>query len=247
MSFSKAIRAGILIVLVLSLVACAPSGASEVTPTVEATVAPTDTMEPPTETPAPTNTVAPTATGAATKAAANNAAGSAPAGDAPAGSATAGPAKSGAATSGGAASGGAATSGGAAASTGSGPADKYQYVSQTVADKIQVRPGATITVTWTVKNAGTAAWSTDYIFRYFSGVKAAKDFYNFSKIVAPEKTLDFTVSVVAPNEPGDYETWWKLTNAAGQNFGDINLLFTVTNTPNNSAKPTAKPSATTAP
>jgi hypothetical protein len=123
-----------------------------------------------------------------------------------------------------------------ASSSGSGPADKYQYVTQNVADKVQVRPGVEITITWAVKNVGTVAWTTDYTLRYFTGpANSAPNVVKFPKTVPPNSVANITAVIVAPKNTGDYDSWWKLTNAQGQNFGDVDLAFTVTNTPKNGA------------
>jgi len=121
------------------------------------------------------------------------------------------------------------------AGSSSGPVDKYQYVSQNIPDKIQVRPGVTITVTWAIKNIGTVAWTTDYTLRYFAGPpNSAPNIIKFPKTVPPGSIANITAAIVAPNVgvcPGDCDSWWKLTNAQEQNFGDVDLIFTVTNTP----------------
>ncbi|MDR3574481.1 MAG: NBR1-Ig-like domain-containing protein [Anaerolineaceae bacterium] len=114
----------------------------------------------------------------------------------------------------------------------SGPADKYKYVSQNYPDKTQVRPGVELTMTWAVENTGTTAWTTDYELRYFTGpANSAPNVVKFPKTVPPNTVANLTVEIVAPTNPGDYDSWWKLTNAQGQNFGDVDLMFTVTNTP----------------
>ncbi len=114
-------------------------------------------------------------------------------------------------------------------------ADKYQYVSQNIADNTQVSPGSPMTIIWTVKNVGKTEWTTKYILRYFAGPRGEVNSVAFSKKVGPDSTLDITVPLVAPLAPGTYNTWWKLTNEQGQNFGDVNLLFIVTNTPGSSS------------
>jgi hypothetical protein len=52
---------------------------------------------------------------------------------------------------------------------------------------------------------------------------------------------DFGIRLfTTPSEPGDYDLWFKLTNLAGQNFGDLDLVFTVSNNPVK-ATPTTAP------
>ncbi|MGE5223513.1 MAG: NBR1-Ig-like domain-containing protein [Omnitrophica WOR_2 bacterium] len=107
--------------------------------------------------------------------------------------------------------------------------DKYLYVGQNIPDNTQVAPGATLNIIWTVKNVGKTEWNTSYVLRYFSGPKPAKTLYNFPRKIAPEQQLELNLSLVAPQVPGTYNTWWKLTNDKSQNFGDVNFVFIVTN------------------
>lgn len=215
------------ILLILSLAACSSAAPVTSTPTLEptatitempATSTPTATEEMPTlqaDAPQGNSTKAPDATAA-------------PAAD----GATAAPTvANGAATA-------AATP--KPPASGGTPADKYQYLGQSIADKTQLRPNTPVTITWTIKNAGTTGWTTDYSMRYFSGVKGSKDYIPFSKVVGAEKTIDLTVSFTTPSSNGDYNTWWKITNAQGQNFGDLDFSFTVTNNPTRSTSTPAK-------
>lgn len=234
MSITKTTRLGLAILLItLSLTACAGGApAAAATPTV--TLAPTETAAP-TETPYPTETLpaAPTAaTTAGTPAAGTPAAGTPAAtlaGSTPAAGTT--PAA------------GAATKAVPAAG-GTGAADKYSYLGQSLTDKMQLLPGRQMSITWTIKNAGTNGWTKDYMLRYFSGPKADKDIYTFGKDVAAGGTLNLIVTFTTPSTLGDYDMWFKLTNAQMQNFGDLDFAYTVTNSPNNS--PTKAPAAPTA-
>jgi hypothetical protein len=49
--------------------------------------------------------------------------------------------------------------------------------------------------------------------------------------VAPGGQVTISVTFTTPTIPGDYNTWWKLTNLQGQHFGDVDFSFTVTTTP----------------
>ncbi len=213
MFLKKPLRAGLLTVLFLSLTACANATptASLATPTAE--VQPTETALPATETPIPAPTAMPaTPTGAPAAPDSNNP----PAAITPLTTPLANGQPAGQAQAGGP------------------PADKYAFLGQSLPDKLQVRPGTTLTITWTIKNNGTAGWTKEYRMRYFSGIQAKADTYNFSKDVPANGTIDLTVTILAPSAYGDYGTWWKLTNAQGQNFGDVDFSFTVTDNPSRS-------------
>jgi hypothetical protein len=216
-------------VILFSAAACTPKATPSPTAEPTATESPTETMEPTeieTETPevldTPETTVEPGST--ANPADANpvdpNAAGQQP-------------------TAAGA-SNAPATSAGQPVST---APDKYQYITQNLADGYQVRPNVSVTITWSIKNIGTTLWDKNYSLRYFAGPEVKNTFIPFPKTVAANAATDLTVTFTTPAQPGDYDLWFKLANAQSQNFGDLDFVFKVTNTPNNNVKPTAAPAA----
>jgi hypothetical protein len=226
MTSQRCARLGLIYVLILSslatmtLAACQPAASPPGAPT------PTDaaTQAPSAHTPLPTWTTVPTQTPEQPAATGTQ---SAPSPDGATPNATAG------ATAGAPASGATATKPPTAAQPPSGGAvqDKYQYLGQDIPDRTQFLPNRTVTITWTVKNIGTNGWTKDYTLRYFSGPKPAKDVYNFTKDVPANGTINFVVTFTTPAEPGDYDLWFKLTNLEGKNFGDLDLVFTVSNNP----------------
>lgn len=83
-------------------------------------------------------------------------------------------------------------------------------VGQTPSDGTVFSPRKKFKVVWTVKNTGTAAWRKHIIdYRYVAGDKFHKrDRYNMNFIVDPGETIDMSVEMHAPKEPGSYETVW---------------------------------------
>jgi hypothetical protein len=215
MTLQMMARLGLIcLMLLIGLAACAPAAPTlEPTATLEPTLAPTRTQFP-TDTPAPTATLTPDA--AAT--------GQPDPNSTPAAGGTAAP----------------TTAPQTNLSAGGAAPDKYQYLGQDIADRTQFLPNRQVTITWTVKNIGTNGWTKEYTLRHFSGPKPPKDVYTFTKDVPAGDTINFVVTFTTPSEPGDYDLWFKLTNLAGQNFGDLDLVFTVSNNP-------VKATATTAP
>jgi hypothetical protein len=123
-------------------------------------------------------------------------------------------------------------------SAGGAAPEKYTYLGQDIPDRTQFLPNRTVTITWTVQNTGTVPWTKDYTLRYFAGPKPATEVYPFTKDVPVNDTINFVVTFTTPAEHGEYDLWFKLTNASNQNFGDLDLVFTVSSTP---GQPTAPP------
>jgi len=117
--------------------------------------------------------------------------------------------------------------------------DKYQYLGQSIPDHTQFLPNVAETITWTIKNTGTTGWTTAYMMRYFSGPKADQDVYTFTKDVPVDQTINLIVTFTTPSDSGTYDMWFKLTNSQGQNFGDLDLVYTVSSSP---SKGTSTPS-----
>jgi hypothetical protein len=117
--------------------------------------------------------------------------------------------------------------------------DKAAWVSNSPVDGTILQPGQNFEIKWTVKNSGTTTWDKTYAIRFFSGnITTAKSIYNFRAETKPDGTAEFIVEATAPTVPGDYYTWWKLTNAEGINFGDIDLSIKVAGAVVPSATPT---------
>jgi hypothetical protein len=117
--------------------------------------------------------------------------------------------------------------------------DKAAWISNTPADGAVLLPGQRFEIKWTVKNIGTTTWNTSYSVRFFSGnINTVLNSYNFRGETKPDGTAELIVEAIAPSTPGDYFTWWKLTNDQGVNFGDVDLSIKVSGT---------APTATTSP
>lgn len=192
------------LICLLLLAACGPNATPMVPTLTEAPAQPPTLTARPSETPQPSQT--PTMT------ALTSAAGSTPGTLEPAGTAASQPAA-------------------ANPSAGGKAPEKYTYLGQSISDRTQFLPNRTVTIIWTIKNTGTNGWTKDYTLRYFAGPEPSKEVYAFTKDVPVNDTINFTVTFTTPAAPGDYDLWFKLSNNAGQNFGDLDLVFTVSNNP----------------
>ncbi|GAB4525592.1 MAG: hypothetical protein Fur0018_10220 [Anaerolineales bacterium] len=69
-------------------------------------------------------------------------------------------------------------------------------------------------------NTGTCTWSDDYAAVWFSGEQMGNAVnVTLPGSVAPGESVDISVEMVAPLEPGTYQSNWKLRNAGGVLFG----------------------------
>lgn len=101
------------------------------------------------------------------------------------------------------------------------PCDAAAFVADvSTADGKKLQPGAHFTKTWRLKNTGTCAWTPDYDLVLTRGDRmGGSKAVSLDTRVKPGQTVDVSVDLVAPSEPGEYTGWWMLRNADGKLFG----------------------------
>ena len=112
-------------------------------------------------------------------------------------------------------------------------ADSAWYVTQTVADFSLYQPGTTFTNTWTIRNTGTTIWNSGYSLVHDSGWNfCSHSTIPVSSNVAPNGTVNFTVSCQAPSTPGMYTETYRFVGPSGTiNVLPYNTLTVVINVP----------------
>jgi hypothetical protein len=130
-----------------------------------------------------------------------------------------------------------------------------------VPDDTRFNPGDPFTKIWRLVNIGNCTWSKQYAARFFYGAQMdAPSAVFLSQEVRPGEALEIAVDMLAPQEPGVYQSNWKLSNAAGQLFGIgpngdapfwVRIIVieppTVTPSPTTSATPSSTPTDTATP
>jgi hypothetical protein len=90
----------------------------------------------------------------------------------------------------------------------------------TIPDGTKMDPDQGFTKVWRLENVGTDTWTTDYSLVFVSGYRmGAPKEIPLRSSVHPGETIDLSVDMVAPLEPGKYRGYWELKNAAGNLFG----------------------------
>lgn len=99
--------------------------------------------------------------------------------------------------------------------------DGAQFVADvTVPDDTVFSPNQTFTKTWRLKNTGTCSWTPSYAVAFSDGNSMnGPATQALVGNVNPGQTVDISVNLTAPADPGTYTGNYRLRNAAG-------LLFT---------------------
>src|SRR5512138_1773252 len=99
--------------------------------------------------------------------------------------------------------------------------DRVQFVSDVSApDGSSFAAGAAFTKTWRLMNSGTCTWTTSYSLVWVGGdALAAPTSVKLAAEVPPGQMTDISVNLTAPTTSGHYKALFKLSNAAGTQFG----------------------------
>ncbi len=90
----------------------------------------------------------------------------------------------------------------------------------TVPDGTKIPPGETFVKTWRLKNEGSCPWGAGFGVVFDSGDRMqAPDFVPLPATVLPGQTVDVSVTLRAPEDPGTYRGNFKLRSGDGQVFG----------------------------
>ena len=90
-----------------------------------------------------------------------------------------------------------------------------------VQDGTEMSPGQGFEKIWRIKNTGSCIWDTGYKLVYGYGEEMSGQARNLNSIINPEETVEVTVVFTAPLTTGSYQSYWRMRNAAGANFGEF--------------------------
>lgn len=97
------------------------------------------------------------------------------------------------------------------------------------------KPGADFDLKITLKNVGDLDWTTGYRLKYLSGVQASThgggtyEVVYLPSAVDTGKTVEISIDMIAPSQPGHYTSNWALVNTDNTTFLTISYAFDVVN------------------
>jgi hypothetical protein len=87
-------------------------------------------------------------------------------------------------------------------------------------DDTHMQPGQRFTKVWRLENSGSCPWTKDYRAVWFYGARLGEIIsVPLGGQIEPGDSVDIYVDMVAPTNPGVYQSNWMLQNAAGDLFG----------------------------
>jgi hypothetical protein len=90
----------------------------------------------------------------------------------------------------------------------------------TIEDRTLMDAGEEFTKTWRLENVGDCTWTEDYKVVFSSGYQmGAPDSMGPGEEVAPGETINISLDMVAPTEPGVYTGYWMLADEDNNRFG----------------------------
>jgi hypothetical protein len=101
------------------------------------------------------------------------------------------------------------------------PCNAVKFVADvTIPDGTNFSPNTEFTKTWRLENVGTCNWTSDYDLIFVDGNRMeARKAIELPGRVKPGERVDLSVSMVSPDEAGDYRGLWMLRSKDGEVFG----------------------------
>jgi hypothetical protein len=89
----------------------------------------------------------------------------------------------------------------------------------TVPDDTEMDPDEDFTKTWRLRNSGTCEWSADYRLVFVSGDQMGAPASVPVPATAAGATVDVSIQMTAPSDPGTYRGNWRMQSDEGTVFG----------------------------
>ena len=100
------------------------------------------------------------------------------------------------------------------------PCNWAQFVTDvTYPDWSTIKPNTSFKKVWRLRNVGTCSWVPGYSLVFVNGYNMGSVSTPLTFTVAPGQTADIVVDLVSPGKNGNYESYYKLRDANGIQFG----------------------------
>ena len=102
------------------------------------------------------------------------------------------------------------------------------FVRDTIEDGTKLAPARQFTQTWTMRSTGCAPWPAGTTWVFVEGDQMGAPDSVPVPLVAVGETVEITVTMIAPDTPGTYRSFWQMQSPDGALFGSkVWTLITV--------------------
>nr|CAD7394396.1 unnamed protein product [Timema cristinae]CAD7425583.1 unnamed protein product [Timema monikensis] len=91
----------------------------------------------------------------------------------------------------------------------------------TIGEGESIPPRTKFTKTWRVQNSGDEVWPHGCVLRFSGGDQLCPEDRLAVLPVGPGCTTDLSLEMMSPDQPGIYESKWRMLTPAGCYFGDV--------------------------
>lgn len=116
-------------------------------------------------------------------------------------------------------------------------------------DGTVLRPNENFVRKWKVVNNGTCNWLFGFRLVPVSGYQFAEDPVSPSgnQLATPDEWREFTVNGQAPDDPGTFTQYWRMSDGAGHLFGATLSISIIVRAPTSTPEPTSTSTSTATP
>ncbi|MFC2053185.1 NBR1-Ig-like domain-containing protein [Chloroflexota bacterium] len=98
--------------------------------------------------------------------------------------------------------------------------EKAKLEGETIPDQGNVQPGENFSKTWILRNVGTCTWTPEYSIIFVGGEQMNGESPTaLDQTVFPDSEIEIILPLESPPNDGYYESFWKLQNERGEQFG----------------------------
>lgn len=114
----------------------------------------------------------------------------------------------------------------------------------TIPDDTELAPGTAFVKTWRMRNSGTCAWDAETLWSFDSADQMGGPDTASVPATEPGDTVDITVRLTAPAEPGTHTGHWRMRQPNGEGFGTRGYVRIVVTGDEATATATVSPTPT---